>query len=69
MILGFGANNTSETDVAPWCLSGWMNWIGRVKYTAPYSANNKKATLYIFKNDKMNLQRGLKQQFSSKSIL
>ena len=40
-------NNTSETDVAPWCYKwvdgmGWMDWIypGGVKYRAPYGAKN-----------------------------
>ena len=48
-------NNTSETDVAPWCYK-WvdgMDWIypGGVKYRAPYGANNisrpKKLSLSI----------------------
>ena len=41
-----GANNTSKTDVAPWCYNwvmGWMDWIspGGVKYRAPYGANKR----------------------------
>ena len=40
-------NNTSKTDVAPWCYRwmgwvGWLDWIspGGVMYRAPYDGNN-----------------------------
>ena len=44
-------NNTSETDVAPWCYK-WvdgMDWIspGGVKYRAPYGANKTIARAHI----------------------
>ena len=36
------SNNTSKTDVAPWCYK-WTDWMdgspGGVKYKAPYGAN------------------------------
>ena len=41
-------NNTSKTDVAPWCykwVMGWLDWIspGGGMYRAPYGANKTKS--------------------------
>ena len=41
--MGSACNNTSETDVEPWCYKrdGWWDWsLGGVRYRALYGANN-----------------------------